>query len=302
MFYDVENLNPLMEDFNEILLDYDIACEGFMETVKSAASKVIETLIRLFRQAFQFIRTKLKSKPKKDPLTEDLEKMVREAEAMAERLDRKAEQDKKLDEEIDNMTDGFIKSGVELELTNWKLNQLPAAFEAAFNMFKFNELFQVFPIYSNALQDDGSTFIKGVKDKLLDIYDKYDEGLDSIELKAFIDDPQKIKVSSKTPEGLKQAKHYMTIASVVQRVEKVIDGKEAKIMGELQKFRNQVNDINLSANFEQGDIGAKQAISRTMTRIMTYVNKDTTKTVQFLTGLVDRLNKDYNKFVTVFFK
>lgn len=303
MYIDQNSFSDVMEDFVDILMDYDIACEGFINSTKNMISKAIDFIIKLFKDTFNIIRKLFKRKPKKADEFEDFyEDMLKDLERREEEIKKSMERGKKLDEEIDAQMDNFIKKGPSVTVYNWNLNQLPQAFDAAFNMFKFEELFSIFPVYSNALQSNDSESIAGVKEKLLNIYSHFSDELDSIEYKSFVAEPEKVTLDTKTAEGVKEVKHFVTIASVIQNVEKVVEGKEPKIMGQLSKFKKQVNDITLSADFSKGDMQKKQEITRTMTRIMTYVNKETTSTLRFLTDLINKLTADFNKIVSSFIR
>lgn len=303
MYIDQNSFSVVMEDFVDILIDYDIACEGFIDSAKNMISKAIDFIIKLFKDTFNIIRKIFKRKPKKgDDFEEFCNEMLKDLERREKEMEKSMERGKKLDEEIDAQMDEFIKNGPTITVYNWNLNQLPQAFEAAFNMFKFDDLFSIFPIYNNALQSNDSKSINGVKEEIENIYDKFSGDLDSINYKSFVGEPEKVTLDTKTAEGIKQIKHFVTIASVIQNVEKVVEGKETKILSQLSKFKKQVNDITLSADFSNGDVHTKQEITRTMTRIMTYTNKETTSTLRFLTDLLNKLNADFNKIVSSFIK
>lgn len=300
MFINYEDFIGVMEDFNDVLLDYDIACEGFIETAKNVVGKAIDTLLKLFRQAFQFIRSKLKKKP--DKFNQMMEDHLKDLEDMEKRMEEDARRSKQMDDDIDRMTDDFVKKGGELEVNNWKLNYLADEFEKAFNKFDLNLLFSLMPEYNSALKSGEDEKVKSLKTKLEDNFDTFCNKLDEIQLKNFVNDPGKIKLSANSPEGLKQVKHFMTIGSVLQKVERVIDEREAKIMSQLQKFKQDVVKINGGADFSQGDANSKRNVMMLMNRIMSGTNKETNDSLRFLTGLVDKLTADFNKFTMTFFK
>lgn len=304
MYIDQNSFSVVMEDFVDILMDYDIVCEGFVDSAKNMISRIIDVLIKLFKQTFDTIKRIFKRKPKKaDDFEEFCKEMLKDLERRENEIKKNMEKGKKIDEEIDAQMDEFIKNGPSIVVYNWNLTQLPQAFEAAFNMFNFDILlYSMLPEYSKAIQNDGSTFINGIKDRILEIYDKFDEGLESIDYDAFVGKPEKVKLDTTTAEGLKQVKHFTTIASVIQKVEKVVEGREDKILKQLSLFKNEVNNINLAGDFTNGDVAIKQDITRTMTKIMTNVNKNTTKSLKFLTGLINQLNIDFNKIVSSFIK
>lgn len=304
MYIDQNSFSVVMEDFVDILIDYDIACEGFVDSAKNMITRIIDVLIKLFKQTFDTIKRIFKRKPKKaDDFEEFCKEMLKDLERRENEIKKNMEKGKKIDEEIDAQMDEFIKNGPSIVVYNWNLTQLPQAFEAAFNMFNFDILlYSMLPEYSKAIQNDGSTFINGIKDRILEIYDKFDEGLESIDYDAFVGKPEKVKLDTTTAEGLKQVKHFTTIASVIQKVEKVVEGREDKILKQLSLFKNEVNNINLAGDFTNGDVAIKQDITRTMTKIMTNVNKNTTKSLKFLTGLINQLNIDFNKIVSSFIK
>ena len=304
MYIDQNSFSVVMEDFVDILMDYDIVCEGFVDSAKNMISRIIDVLIKLFKQTFDTIKRIFKRKPKKaDDFEEFCKEMLKDLERRENEIKKNMERGKKIDEEIDAQMDEFIKNGPSIVVYNWNLTQLPQAFEAAFNMFNFDILlYSMLPEYSKAIQNDGSTFINGIKDRILEIYDKFDEGLESIDYDAFVGKPEKVKLDTTTAEGLKQVKHFTTIASVIQKVEKVVEGREDKILKQLSLFKNEVNNINLAGDFTNGDVAIKQDITRTMTKIMTNVNKNTTKSLKFLTGLINQLNIDFNKIVSSFIK
>lgn len=304
MYIDQNSFSVVMEDFVDILMDYDIVCEGFVDSAKNMISRIIDVLIKLFKQTFDTIKRIFKRKPKKaDDFEEFCKEMLKDLERRENEIKKNMEKGKKIDEEIDAQMDEFIKNGPSIVVYNWNLTQLPQAFEAAFNMFNFDILlYSMLPEYSKAIQNDGSTFINGIKDRILEIYDKFDEGLESIDYDAFVGKPEKVKLDTTTAEGLKQVKHFTTIASVIQKVEKVVEGREDKILKQLSLFKNEVNNINLAGDFTNGDVAIKQDITRTMTKIMTNVNKNTTKSLKFLTGIINQLNIDFNKIVSSFIK
>lgn len=304
MYIDQNSFSVVMEDFVDILMDYDIVCEGFVDSAKNMISRIIDVLIKLFKQTFDTIKRIFKRKPKKaDDFEEFCKEMLKDLERRENEIKKNMEKGKKIDEEIDAQMDEFIKNGPSIVVYNWNLTQLPQAFEAAFNMFNFDILlYSMLPEYSKAIQNDGSTFINGIKDRILEIYDKFDEGLESIDYDAFVGKPEKVKLDTTTAEGLKQVKHFTTIASVIRKVEKVVEGREDKILKQLSLFKNEVNNINLAGDFTNGDVAIKQDITRTMTKIMTNVNKNTTKSLKFLTGLINQLNIDFNKIVSSFIK
>lgn len=304
MYIDQNSFSVVMEDFVDILMDYDIACEGFVDSAKNMISRIIDVLIKLFKQTFDTIKRIFKRKPKKaDDFEEFCKEMLKDLERRENEIKKNMERGKKIDEEIDAQMDEFIKNGPSIVVYNWNLTQLPQAFEAAFNMFNFDILlYSMLPEYSKAIQNDGSTFINGIKDRIIEIYDKFDEGIESIDYDAFVGKPEKVKLDTTTTEGLKQVKHFTTIASVIQKVEKVVEGREDKILKQLSLFKNEVNNINLAGDFTNGDVAIKQDITRTMTKIMTNVNKNTTKSLKFLTGLINQLNIDFNKIVSSFIK
>lgn len=304
MYIDQNSFSVVMEDFVDILMDYDIACEGFVDSAKNMISRIIDVLIKLFKQTFDTIKRIFKRKPKKaDDFEEFCKEMLKDLERRENEIKKNMERGKKIDEEIDAQMDEYIKNGPSIVVYNWNLTQLPQAFEAAFNMFNFDILlYSMLPEYSKAIQNDGSTFINGIKDRIIEIYDKFDEGLESIDYDAFVGKPEKVKLDTTTAEGLKQVKHFTTIASVIQKVEKVVEGREDKILKQLSLFKNEVNNINLAGDFTNGDVAIKQDITRTMTKIMTNVNKNTTKSLKFLTGLINQLNIDFNKIVSSFIK
>lgn len=296
MFINYEDFTGVMEDFNDALLDYDIACEGFMETAKNVVSKAIDALMKLFRQAFQFIRSKLKKKP--DKFNQMMEDHLKDLEDMEKRMNENSRKSKQMDEEIDRMTDDFVKKGGVLEINNWKLNSLPDEFEKAFNKFNFTPLFALIPEYNSALKSGDS---ESLKDKLWSSFDDFCDNMDDINVNDFIEGNSKIKLSTDSPEGLKQVKHYMTIGSVLQRVERVIEGRESKIMSQLQKFKQDITKINSGADFSEGNIDGKRDIMMSMNRIMSGTNKEANASLRLLTGLVDRLTADFNKFAMTFF-
>lgn len=296
MFINYEDFTGVMEDFNDVLLDYDIACEGFMETAKNVVSKAIDALMKLFRQAFQFIRSKLKKKP--DKFNQMMEDHLKDLEDMEKRMNENSRKSKQMDEEIDRMTDDFVKKGGVLEINNWKLNSLPDEFEKAFNKFNFAPLFSLIPEYSSALKSGDS---ESLKDKLWNNYDEFCDNMDDINVNDFIEGNGKIKLSTDSPEGLKQVKHYMTIGSVLQRVERVIEGRESKILSQLQKFKQDIVKSNSGADFSQGNIDGKREIMQSMNRVMSGTTKEANESLRLLTGLVDRLTADFNKFAMTFF-
>lgn len=60
MFIDYENYDTIEEDFIDVLLDFDIACEGFLGSAVNVVKKGIDFIIKMVKAFFNFIKSKLK--------------------------------------------------------------------------------------------------------------------------------------------------------------------------------------------------------------------------------------------------
>lgn len=270
MYLDYENLDPLMEDFNEILLDYDIACEGFIGTARNILSKAIDSLIALFRQAFQYIRTRLKNR------------------------------NKKIDKDLVSMSSDRIKENVSAKFSNWKMNELSGAFEDAFKI-NYDHVLRVIPDYKRALETNDPKLAKETKERMKEAYLDLSDELDDTTYDTFLNKPVEITLSSDTPEGIKQVKEFSKIAHVLEKVERIVEGKEAKIMRELQSFRKGITAINDNIEFsDDKDMGAIKDLMQAINRILNQLTKEIKEHLSFVTKISDMLSKDYNVFVNTF--
>ena len=291
MYIDYENLSPTLEDFSEILLDYDIACEGLLGSAKNILSRAIDTIIKLFKQALNFIRNKLKSKE-----AEKVEKVINEKENVSNNKDNTKEDNT----EEDNF--GIIKKGGKIQITDWKINELPNIIKIAFETINFTELSSLIPDYKRALESEDSDLSKEVKEKLESSVKKMKESTSSIKFDSFVNSSNKITLSSETKEGADEVYKYIRICIISEKIYKYSGQLEPKVMSELESFKKAIN--TLSTNETKDNNSGKKDLIVQMNKSLTEITNLVKNQLSFINKIIDMYCKDrelyYKTFMNVY--
>lgn len=267
MYINYEDYTGVMEDFSDVLMDFDIACEGLVDTAKNIVTKAIEFLIKVFRQLEQFVKSKLK-KLKIHKLNKEKKKRMYE---------KPGEETQKPKKKI------YIKE--------WKMGQVPQLAEQFLNKFKFNVISDLIPEYRMCIEEGGVDRVKACNEKIKEKGQMFEYLLDTVKCSDFWGKSVNVQL---TEENVSKFDGFDTVADKLLEI--VLD-RQHKIIDNLNKLRNQVERLNnLKPDVRNKDFGEITKMMSEMRSVMVHVTSDTKHEVDSFESLVNEFSKDYNKY------
>lgn len=266
MYIEIENYNILLEDFNDILIDYDIACEGVSSTASSILKQAISMVKRLLTQFYSFIINKLKNVKKSNK----------------NKSDEKEEKEEVIKINITNWDIGNFANIISkyMGILKGNLNLIPMTdFSKGIETDNERDLDQV--IYSLNFKMDGILSSEVMQKRTKELKSQlYEEGI-----------PKKITVDNSTEYGKTKIKEYKDNKNIIDHILNGVYKNQSEINREVQIMQNTVDSIGKNIDTEDKLLKKRNELLATMRAY-----------VKVISELINGYIKDFNKIITEFTK
>lgn len=266
MYIEIENYNVLLEDFNDILIDYDIACEGVSSTASSILKQAISMVKRLLTQFYSFIINKLKNVKKSNK----------------NKSDEKEEKEEVIKINITNWDIGNFANIISkyMGVLKGNLNLIPMTdFSKGIETDNERDLDQV--IYSLNFKMDGILSSEVMQKRTKELKSQlYEEGI-----------PKKITVDNSTEYGKTKIKEYKDNKNIIDHILNGVYKNQSEINREVQIMQNTVDSIGKNIDTEDKLLKKRNELLATMRAY-----------VKVISELINGYIKDFNKIITEFTK
>lgn len=285
MFSDYSSLSPLMEDFSDILLDYDIACEGIGATVANAVKQGISILARWITQLCNYLRNKFN--------------------ALKAQAAKKKAQVKGASTGVKEPDEEPKKEGKKVQISNWDLDHIGGVVSTFFG--RAQALVSTIPMddYKAAMTSDIGHYIDA---KLIAIKDLFDFLKDNNLAKDFADiakdayegrKKETITVDSATPEGDKIITKYLTSESILNDINSKVSKFQNQTNDMLRKIATELDSVEKSWNKIDSNFEMKRDIINAMKAFMNATCKNIQVASKEFNKLMDDFNNDFIKIVMI---
>lgn len=266
MYIEIENYNVLLEDFNDILIDYDIACEGVSSTASSILKQAISMVKRLLTQFYSFIINKLKNVKKSNK----------------NKSDEKEEKEEVIKINITNWNIGNFANIISnyMGVLKGNLNLIPMTdFSKGIETDNERDLDQV--IYSLNFKMDGILSSEVMEKRTKELKSQLYEG----------GTPKKITLDNSTEYGKTKIKEYKDNKNIIDHILNGVYKNQSEINREVQIMQNTVDSIGKNIDTEDKLLKKRNELLATMRAY-----------VKVITELINEYIKDFNKIITEFVK
>lgn len=268
MYIDYENMSPIFEDFTDILLDYDIACEGVETTAMNIIKKGIELIKKLWTQLCNFIINKVKTFKKTIQTRRDYNSIK-------------------------------IKPGIKFSINNWDLDNIVNMINKFFG--SVDQSINNIPIenYKRALESTLDEFIYTIIDDLNRSGDLlHSTGISynfqDIENTAY-EREQKYRflLNSDTEQGKEIVFKYINSMNTLEELNRLVARYQSETTNKLRKVSENMDNITKSMNKIDGNILPKKELVFAMRSYISLVCTDIQEGLKKFTRLFDQFSDEF---------
>lgn len=274
MYIDYENMNPLFEDFSEILLDYDIACEGTELTAMNIIKKGIDLIKKIWTQICNFIITKIKTF-------------------------KKAINNKKEHDSIK------LKPGIKMSINNWDLDNIVNMINKFFGAV--DQSIDKIPIenYKRALESTLDEFVYTIIEDLnMSAELLHSTGISynfqDIENTAYEREMKyRFLLNSDTDQAKEIVFKYINSMNMLEELNRLVARYQSETTNRLRKVSENMDNITRSMNKIDGNILAKKELVLAMRSYVSSVCTDIQEGLKKFTRLFDQFSDEFIKVCNI---
>lgn len=280
MFINYDDYLGVMEDFNEVLLDYDIACEGVGSTAVNVVKKGIELIQKLWNQLCTFMRNKLKAFRKliKDKTTtsgpgEGTKKAVAHG----------------------------IKKGQRVTISNWNLNNMNHFINKFFDRVADQITYIPITAYqtglSSAVEEEIYNIIDSINSTTNIVHRTgivYEFG--SIEEEAYEGTlRRRILVNTDNEEGRELVARYVNSSGLLNELDMTIGRRQVSTNDKLKRINGDIDRVTNSLNMIDGNILGKKELILAMRCCVSAYCQDIQLGLKKFNALFDQFSSEFAK-------
>lgn len=274
MYIDYENMNPIFEDFTDILLDYDIACEGTELTAMNIIKKGLELIKKIWTQICNFIITKIKTFKKTIQTKREYNSIK-------------------------------LKPGIKMSISNWDLDNIVNMINKFFGAV--DQSIDKIPIenYKRALESTLDEFVYTIIDDL----NRSAELLHStgisynfqeIENTAYEREMKyRFLLNSDTDQTKEIVFKYINSMNMLEELNRLVTRYQSETTNRLRKVSENMDNITKSMNKIDGNILAKKELVLAMRSYVSSVCTDIQEGLKKFTRLFDKFSDEFIKVCNI---
>lgn len=274
MYIDYENMNPIFEDFTDILLDYDIACEGTELTAMNIIKKGLELIKKIWTQICNFIITKIKTFKKTIQTKREYNSIK-------------------------------LKPGIKMSISNWDLDNIVNMINKFFGAV--DQSIDKIPIenYKRALESTLDEFVYTIIDDL----NRSAELLHStgisynfqeIENTAYEREMKyRFLLNSDTDQTKEIVFKYINSMNMLEELNRLVTRYQSETSNRLRKVSENMDNITKSMNKIDGNILAKKELVLAMRSYVSSVCTDIQEGLKKFTRLFDKFSDEFIKVCNI---
>lgn len=274
MYIDYENMNPIFEDFTDILLDYDIACEGTELTAMNIIKKGLELIKKIWTQICNFIITKIKTFKKTIQTKREYNSIK-------------------------------LKPGIKMSISNWDLDNIVNMINKFFGAV--DQSIDKIPIenYKRALESTLDEFVYTIIDDL----NRSAELLHSTGISYNFQDIEntayeremkyRFLLNSDTDQTKEIVFKYINSMNMLEELNRLVTRYQSETTNRLRKVSENMDNITKSMNKIDGNILAKKELVLAMRSYVSSVCTDIQEGLKKFTRLFDKFSDEFIKVCNI---
>lgn len=274
MYIDYENMNPIFEDFTDILLDYDIACEGTELTAMNIIKKGLELIKKIWTQICNFIITKIKTFKKTIQTKREYNSIK-------------------------------LKPGIKMSISNWDLDNIVNMINKFFGAV--DQSIDKIPIenYKRALESTLDEFVYTIIDDL----NRSAELLHSTGISYNFQDIEntayeremkyRFLLNSDTDQTKEIVFKYINSMNMLEELNRLVTRYQSETSNRLRKVSENMDNITKSMNKIDGNILAKKELVLAMRSYVSSVCTDIQEGLKKFTRLFDKFSDEFIKVCNI---
>lgn len=274
MYIDYENMNPIFEDFTDILLDYDIACEGTELTAMNIIKKGLELIKKIWTQICNFIITKIKTFKKTIQTKREYNSIK-------------------------------LKPGIKMSISNWDLDNIVNMINKFFGAV--DQSIDKIPIenYKRALESTLDEFVYTIIDDL----NRSAELLHSTGISYNFQDIEntayeremkyRFLLNSDTDQTKEIVFKYINSMNMLEELNRLVTRYQSETSNRLRKVSENMDNITKSVNKIDGNILAKKELVLAMRSYVSSVCTDIQEGLKKFTRLFDKFSDEFIKVCNI---
>ena len=279
MFIEYGDYIGVMEDFSDVLVDYDIACEGFGSTASNVVKKGIELIQKLWNRICTYIRNKLKA----------FRKLIKDKTTTS----GPGEGSKKA------IAHG-IKKGQRISISNWNLNNMAHFINKFFD--KIADQITYIPVtaysigLSSAVEEEIYNIIEAVNSATNLVHNTgtvYE--FSSIEDEAYEGIRRKLLVNTDTKEGRELVARYVNSSGLINELDMTIARRQVSTNDKLKRISGDIDKLTDSLNMIDGNILAKKELILAMRNCVSAYCRDIQMGLKKFNALFDQFTAEFEK-------
>lgn len=274
MYIDYENMNPIFEDFTDILLDYDIACEGTELTAMNIIKKGLELIKKIWTQICNFIITKIKTFKKTIQTKREYNSIK-------------------------------LKPGIKMSISNWDLDNIVNMINKFFGAV--DQSIDKIPIenYKRALESTLDEFVYTIIDDL----NRSAELLHSTGISYNFQDIEntayeremkyRFLLNSDTDQTKEIVFKYINSMNMLEELNRLVTRYQSETSNRLRQVSENMDNITKSMNKIDGNILAKKELVLAMRSYVSSVCTDIQEGLKKFTRLFDKFSDEFIKVCNI---
>lgn len=274
MYIDYENMNPIFEDFTDILLDYDIACEGTELTAMNIIKKGLDLIKKIWTQICNFIITKIKTFKKTIQTKREYNSIK-------------------------------LKPGIKMSISNWDLDNIVNMINKFFGAV--DQSIDKIPIenYKRALESTLDEFVYTIIDDL----NRSAELLHSTGISYNFQDIEntayeremkyRFLLNSDTDQTKEIVFKYINSMNMLEELNRLVTRYQSETTNRLRKVSENMDNITKSMNKIDGNILAKKELVLAMRSYVSSVCTDIQEGLKKFTRLFDKFSDEFIKVCNI---
>lgn len=274
MYIDYENMNPIFEDFTDILLDYDIACEGTELTAMNIIKKGLELIKKIWTQICNFIITKIKTFKKTIQTKREYNSIK-------------------------------LKPGIKMSISNWDLDNIVNMINKFFGAV--DQSIDKIPIenYKRALESTLDEFVYTIIDDL----NRSAELLHSTGISYNFQDIEntayeremkyRFLLNSDTDQTKEIVFKYINSMNMLEELNRLVTRYQSETSNRLRQVSENMDNITKSMNKIDGNILAKKELVLAMRSYISSVCTDIQEGLKKFTRLFDKFSDEFIKVCNI---
>ena len=274
MYIDYENMNPIFEDFTDILLDYDIACEGTELTAMNIIKKGLELIKKIWTQICNFIITKIKTFKKTIQTKREYNSIK-------------------------------LKPGIKMSISNWDLDNIVNMINKFFGAV--DQSIDKIPIenYKRALESTLDEFVYTIIEDLnMSAELLHSTGISynfqDIENTAYEREMKyRFLLNSDTDQTKEIVFKYINSMNMLEELNRLVTRYQSETTNRLRKVSENMDNITKSMNKIDGNILAKKELVLAMRSYVSSVCTDIQEGLKKFTRLFDKFSDEFIKVCNI---